>query len=93
MLNIRFPRLTRFWLALFMCLIPAAASAADTAQEARWKELNVGIVEAYQRGAYDRIVALAEEAQRFAEEVFGNLDERTLLSLNNRGCSAGTTNA
>src|SRR4051812_6727176 len=68
---------------VFLCFGPAAAHAADPAQEARWEELNAGVMAAYSQGAYDQGVALAEEARRVAEAAFGAQDARTLTSLNN----------
>src|SRR4051794_37220565 len=79
----RFLSLARWLLVGFLCLGPAAASAADAAKEARWAELNAAMAEAYQRGAYGQGIVLAEEARRVAEEAFGALDPRTLTSLNN----------
>jgi hypothetical protein len=73
----------RWLLVVFLCLGPAAASAAKAANEARWAELNAAVVESYKQGAYEQGVMLAEEARRVAEQAFGALDPRTMTSLNN----------
>jgi tetratricopeptide (TPR) repeat protein len=79
----RFLSVARWLVVVFLCFGPGAVHAAKAAQEARWEELNAGVIEAYDQGAYDQGIALAEEARRVAEEAFGALDERTLTSLNN----------
>src|SRR5690349_2451085 len=79
----RFLSVARWLVVVFLCFGPAAAHAAVTAQEARWEELNAGVMAAYSQGAYDRGGTLAEEAFRVAEAAFGAQDARTLTSLNN----------
>ena len=80
MRSVRYQLIAAAAFAVLTVLSTGAVAAEDPA--AQWQDLNRQIVAAYQHGAFNEAVPLAEQSLALARRAFGDRDDHTLTSMN-----------